>query len=208
MDLVFIFGILVIALVIAPIAMTIFLGVKILKKDITKLKIIIFLLSLIVSIWFYASLMQEIKFYINPSLGQDYMLNDLDEYRIHKDSKKINIPNIIEYEYNDNYIIAQRIPAQYFICKDKVEEMVYVNNIEYVIIDKNKDKIYTTMDKSKFLQFIKRMHVDLELHLENQALKDEIEENNKNFYKYNDTEVNNINRTCKPFTKIGNAIKL
>lgn len=100
----------------------------------------------------------------------DYFAYDGAGYGIKKKGKDdLYILRILTLDYNDDFIIAQRLPQRSFHgCKKSVfpdlnitSTIIFGSEIQYIIIDKNTDKIYGTYDYRKFQQ--KRKEIGLQL---------------------------------------------
>jgi hypothetical protein len=101
------------------------------------------------------------KFYGKLGKGS-YFLYDTGYQAIKcRKNKNIYLSDIKQIEYDDNFIIALRIPQKFFYECNSTTEVFAIPKLQYVIIDKKRDKIYATYDKNKFKKKVKNLNINL-----------------------------------------------
>jgi hypothetical protein len=76
-------------------------------------------------------------------------------------NKNIYLSDIRQVEYDDNHIIALRIRQKHYSCNDESLITVSIKKLQYVIIDKKTNKIYTTYDKNKFYHMKEKLEIPI-----------------------------------------------
>jgi len=101
-------------------------------------------------------------FYFDGRLGKgSYFI-----YYAHPDAiksteiKNLYLADILGVKYNERYVIAYRIPAKFFDCST-TSSVIYIRKVQYIIIDKETEKIYVTYKKEKFQQKKNEFEIDL-----------------------------------------------
>ena len=67
---------------------------------------------------------------------------------------------IIDYNYNDNYIVALKIKGSGYSCRDSNKKL-FTKLIQYVIINKKTNNVLITTDKNSFM--IKKEELNISL---------------------------------------------
>lgn len=121
-----------------------------------------------------------------------------------KGEENLHIADTLIVDYNDNFIIAQRLSVRFFYdCKKPILSdsniksiSIFGNRVEYVIIDKKKDLIYITLDDNKFIR--KKDELGIQLNFtdeDNDKVKNKLI---KNKYLYhNDVTLDFALKNCK-----------
>jgi len=119
------------------------------------IKSIIFIFLLSISFLFY-------WYYNDGKLGKgDYFLYKTGFPAIKSFSDKdIYLAEIYQIKYNNNFIIAARLPIR-FLYDCPSEKILYDNKFQYLIIDKHTNIIYGTYDKNKFIKKLESLKVGL-----------------------------------------------
>jgi len=107
----------------------------------------------------------------------------------------LHLTEILDWEYDEDYIVARRIPAQYYECEDSIRS-IYTNQIQYLIIDKNTDKIYATFSEKDFLDFKQKIKIDLEFSRSKESIEAQIRRSQSTFDNVY-TDVESIKNNCK-----------
>jgi hypothetical protein len=109
--------------------------------------------------------------------------------------KKLYLIDISKSKYNDNYIIAIRIPVKVFYGKKDCTTF-FDYSIHYLIINKHTNKVYETDDYLKFKYKVKNLNVNLIF--TNQEIEQSKKKFEKNKHLYKNTKtLEYLKNNCK-----------
>ena len=141
---------------------------KNLFKKISKKFFVIFIAIFIVQLLIYMDYTR-----CDYSLGDGYEIHndlectDLFFIDLRNRYKNFVMSNIDDYRYNSRYIIFKRFPYYDFKCYDE-KSKDYTKSVscmlldkEYIILDKEKHKLYATYDEDKFYHRLWKMNIEL-----------------------------------------------
>ena len=137
-------------------------------------------------------------FYFDGRLGKgDYFL-----YYAHPDAiksrsiKGLYLADTLYAEYDDDFIIAQRIPVRFYSCPN-MSTSIYKNKLQYLIIDKNTNKIYGTYNIIKFLEKKNKLGVDIDFDSERNKLVQKNIKNSQHIYNNRDEDIEYMRNYCQ-----------
>ena len=125
---------------------------EILKKILFVISSLLILIFIFLIYWYYH----------DGKLGKgDYFIYDTGFHTIKSfKNKKLYIGDILKSKYNDNYIIAIRVPVKIFYGEKNCHSF-FENTLHYLLINKETDKIYETDDYLKFKYKLKNSNINL-----------------------------------------------
>lgn len=159
-------------------------------------KIILKIASFIVLILVTIIALGFLFYYFDGKVGKGYKMYDYGHIAlISNHIPSLHLGDILDWEYDDEYIIARRIPEQHYDCGESVPS-IYTNKIQYLIIDKNTDKIYATFNEKDFFDFKKKMKIALEFSRSKKSIDAQIQRS-KHIYDNIHEDVEYIKNNCK-----------
>lgn len=101
------------------------------------------------------------------------------------------IGEVLDYSYNDTYIIIKIYPRIDYECKGYTS-MYFIKKIQYLIIETQENIIWETHDKDKFDKKLSNLKITLKFNMKDKELNKYIE-NNRKWLSHSE---NNIKDTC------------
>lgn len=112
-----------------------------------------------------------------------------------KDKKNIYLIDILTRKYDDNHIIAIRVPAKIFYGANECSTF-FNKKISYLIINKSTYKIYETNTYEKFKDKLKNLNIKINFD-DNDLIKAQKRYNKKKHLYKIDKTLSYLNNNCK-----------
>lgn len=115
----------------------------------------------------------------NPDMRlQEVFLSIFTDYNYSKGNiahtavSKVLISNIIDYQYDDNYIIIASVKRSDYICDEfNVANPWVIDAMDYTIIDKVKHQYFSTVNKKSFLNMKQKLNITLFLKIDKEKMQ-------------------------------------
>lgn len=114
-------------------------------------------------VFFFIILLTSLSLYFNQFNNNYKVIDSNPSFIVSSIDDNIRIGDIIKYNSNARYIIAQRIVTNLYKCPDYSNPVIYFNKLEYIIVDKNKNIIYSTDNENIFNNKIQELETGLSL---------------------------------------------
>ncbi len=113
-------------------------------------KYLLYSLILIV-LWIVFALSYGIYNLLGKELGKGYVISTDKNYNYltSESLKELILYGILDYNYNEKYIILAKLKGSAYTCKN-ADKFIFAKKIQYVIIDKHSGKIISTENEEKF----------------------------------------------------------
>ncbi len=154
------------------------------------------ILFIFLFIWLTISTIHYLFFW--GKLGKGYYIYDYGATALKCNRLKLHLTDIKDWEYTEKYIVVKRIPDELYTCNNGESHVFYNNQLQYLIIDKNTDKIYTTYNKDKFLELKDKFGIKKEFTIDNNKLLNSMK-NSQNMYNNIGEDIEYIKKHCKKY---------
>ena len=121
----------------------------------------------------------------NRSLANGYYMDygSGNSIKSTKDTR-VFVGGILDYNYDENHIIAKRFPRMNYSCSNPTSlESYFIQKIQYIIIDTKHDIVFTTFNKNIFQNKLKNLKISMKFKMTSTDIINFINKRYNWFYK-------------------------